>query len=322
VTSLGPEADRNVDLGHVLGAAAKELSHTFTLLNRGREPIGILGVTSGLPCCGRVDPITPTLLEPGQALQVRVTLRLSRVGPLRHWASVQTDRPDVGEILLTTLAEVHAPFRVEPLDESLPNVAPSGKVKLRMNAIACFEGSEEPGTTDMRGLSISVPGRQAEFSWEGASCRRTIAGDLIERIRPFRLVLKSKDQSGIDQAEMLASDSSGLRLTQQLRWKVTDILRVSPALFTVKRGAPSHRNLVLKGGDNEAFAIVGANCNVGGVSVSWRGARATSHVLDVNVNTTALDDSKRLGVIGIRTDLKAQQCVKIPVVIVQERREP
>ena len=124
-STFGDGTDRRFNFGHVIGGPARRLSHTYTLRNMSEKPIGIVSVVNGMLCCGEVGPIQAAKLLPGQTLDVIVTIRPTRIGPLRHWVSVKTDRPEADEVLLVTLADVHAPVESKHRSTESPGSRPA-----------------------------------------------------------------------------------------------------------------------------------------------------------------------------------------------------
>jgi len=175
---FGDDADRHFNFGHVIGDPTRKLSHTFTLQNQTGKVVSIARVVNGMPCCGEVEPIQANELLPGDSLSVTVRVRPSRIGPLRHWAALITDSPNAGEILLATLAEVHAPLRIVGMNENAPDVAPGHDITRRFELIECFNISDSTNSQGRAGSSISVPERTAKVEWEGPPQERPLSNEL------------------------------------------------------------------------------------------------------------------------------------------------
>jgi hypothetical protein len=139
---FGDGADLQFNFGHVIGDPTRKLSHTFTLQNQTGKAVKVAEVVNGMPCCGEVEPIQTKELLPGDSLNVTVRVRPSRIGPMRHWAAVITDDPNAEEIKLATLADVHAPLRIEAMDEYVPDVAAGHDITKRYQLVECFSASE------------------------------------------------------------------------------------------------------------------------------------------------------------------------------------
>ena len=319
---FGEESDRRFDFGPVVGDSTRGLSHTFTLVNRAKERIKIVGVTNGMPCCGEVEPIPTRELAPGQSLEVKVTVRPSKVGPLRHWAAVTTDRPGLDDIILLTFAQVHAPLRIEAVDDKAPKVGVGQTFAARFDLIECYSKTEPTNSRPFEEPSISIPGRASRFSWEGRAHERPLSGGLMERVRPFSVTLTAGDQSGAEGAELVVADDSGLRLTHQLRWDVAGMFQVEPAILTIRSEEPTPRELVLRSSGESRFDVVDVRCSVAGLVATPRESDGFRHVIDVAIRPAEIVSGTHLGEIIVTTNLAAQRSVKIPIVLIGGKAKP
>ena len=236
VDILGGQGERRFDFGPVVGDPTRGLSHEFTLTNRTKEPVKIVRVTNGMPCCGEVEPITETELPPGQSLGVKVTIRPSKIGPLRHWVAVTTDRVGQDDIRLVTFAQVHSPVRIEAVDDKVPEVGGGQTFSTRFDLIECFSKDEPTDSRSIVEPSLTVPGRASQARWEGPPRDRPLSGRLMERVRPFSITLTASELSGTDRAELVVAYNPGRRLTQQLTWNVAGFLQFEPAALTIRSG--------------------------------------------------------------------------------------
>ncbi len=317
---FGNDTERRFDFGPVIGDPNRKLSHTFTLRNRTEERVGIVSVINGMACCGDVEPIRTTELLPGQALDVKVTVKPSRIGPLRHWVSVKTDRPEADVILLRTLADVRAPVRIEATDHGIPEVTPGRNVTMHFQLIECVPRNDEKhGGAE---LSIAVPGRPALVRWEGPPRERSLTDELKERVRPFTVRLTANDQSGADGTQLIVSDGREPKLTHQLRWNVVTLIHASPPLLTINGNEAATKTLVLNETDGRDFKVLGITSDLPGVTVTPRESSGARHVLDVAIDPKTIGDARRLGEIAITTDLAAQRSVKVPIVVARKTVMP
>ena len=319
---FGEDADRRFNFGHVIGDPRRKLSHTFTFQNQTGKMVRIARVVNGMPCCGEVEPLQANEVRPGDALSVTVRVRPQRIGPMHHWATIITDGPDAGEILLDTLAQVHAPLRIAALDENAPDVAPSHDVTRRFELIECLSISERTKSQETAGWSITVPERTAKVQWEGAPHARPFSNELEERIHPFSVTLTAGEQSGADGTSLVISDGKEPRLTYQFRWNVAVAIKASPTLLRFRSQSPETHALILSCIDSRPFKILGLTCNLPGVVVSTREASGARHVLDVTFKAGAFAGRTRLGEIAIETNLAAQKRVKVPVLFINETVKP
>jgi hypothetical protein len=322
VGRFGDESDRHFNFGQVLADPSRELSHTFTLQNQTGKVVTIGRVVNGMPCCGEVEPVQAREVRPGASLSVTVKVRAQSVGPLRHWTSLVTDDPDADEIILDAVALVHAPLRIEALDENALVVAPGHGFARRFELIECLNISEPTNSQEKARWSISLPDRTAKVQWEASPHERPLSIELKERIHPFSVALSAGELSGADGTSLVVSDGTEPKLTYQLRWNVAAAIKAYPTLLRFSGRSSEAYTLTLSCMEGRPFKIVRITCDLPGVGVSMREESGSRHVLDVAFKAGAVEHRTRTGEIAIETDLAAQKRVRVPVLLVSETVKP
>jgi hypothetical protein len=111
------------DFGRVLAGADSERRHTYRVVNVSKRPTKVSRVVNMKPCCGDVASVDPVVLEPGQGVEVTVTLKVGPAsGRLQHLAVIESDDPAHPEVGLTTLATCLPRAAIDEVAPSHPSM--------------------------------------------------------------------------------------------------------------------------------------------------------------------------------------------------------
>ncbi len=156
-------ADQRFDFGAIVDREARKLTHQYFIKNNTSRPIKLLRSVNGKPCCGDVESLKPTTLGPQQTATLKVSLRVGgTIGPVQHFASVETDVREKKVIHLSTTANVYAQARILETDEAFQAPVP-GRFGRRAFTVSTYGTEREPPVA----LDNTVLNATTAFLWSG-----------------------------------------------------------------------------------------------------------------------------------------------------------
>ena len=309
-----PKATRH-DFGLVLAGSDVTREHTFRVANISDRPVRVKGIANRKPCCGDVAPIAPRVVEPGQAVEVTITLHIGvGSGPVLHVAAIEVEG-EGSEVNLFTAANAHASIVLEETGSSLGPLEP-GQTRLVEFLVRSFvKAGAPPPPLEDRTIRSAL---RAE--WTGPPTTRTDGeAGLDEFRRTLAVTLPSHPEPGHHSQSLEVLDGGGAVVGfRRINREVAGALTASPAglLFTSPTQAAEGLKVVVRTRDGRPFRINSASAGIEGLKVSVDGADArTPHILTARFQGPNIGLAARSGEIVIRTDHPGQPVVKVAVYV-------
>jgi hypothetical protein len=242
------------DFGTVIGVPGKRLTHDFVIKNHKAETLEITDVVNAKTCCGDVEWIGPRSLAKGDAATLRVTLRVgTTVGPLQHRAIIRT-RGDPGtDVEFDTIATVVPKLVIREAVEDLKPLT-SGEASWRGFVLTAYGTAQEPPVA----LADSEVRCEQELRWDGPATERHSDGGVVERSRPFRLLLSADGLPGQRQASLEVYHGGESIFSHPVSWEIAPSLKAVPsAVIFDWAGKPIEKQVLIQSMDGQDFDIVG-----------------------------------------------------------------
>ncbi len=301
------------DFGRVLAGADVERQHTYRVVNASGRPVKVARVVNMKPCCGDVATVGPTVLEPGQGLDVTVTLKIGPAsGQLQHSAVIQADDPDHPEIELTTLATCSPRAAIDEVVAADRSIPPGETTRAEFVLHAYGDEATPPLALDERTVRCVVP-----VAWSGPQSREVDPETgAVEHRRGLTITLQARGEPGERATDLFVMDGHLAVARKRIAWEVASALKAAPAGLVVTSGESEPvRKIVLRSQDGRPFRIGSATSRVDGLKVEFHddGAKAV-HLLEVRIGPPS-HPGLRTGEIRVTTDHPRQPEARIAVYI-------
>lgn len=307
---LGGDDGRRFDFGQVIGAPGLRLTHVFPLRNSSDRPVKVLRALNAKPCCGEVEPMQPTTLQPGETAHLKVTVHAgTTIGVLQHRTLVEIDDPNAPPLEFWTLATVHPGARIEASHQGVPDILAGRSAALDFTVLTY-------GTKAHRPLPLGDSAVQSPLSlaWASAATEHAIDDGVIERSRSFTLHLKANDDPGPKSSVLRVVDSGTVVLDHPVRWEVIPPITQTPKMVVL---TPEKREVVvlLRSRDGTRFRVTKVEFDTPGLRGAARESkRALQHAVRVEAETTVAHDGRRMSM-KVVTDHPSQGVVVVRVAV-------
>lgn len=288
--------------------------HVFQIKNTSRQAIRVKGVANLKPCCGEVKPIAATVVEPGQAVEVAVTIKIGLSGgEVLHRAAIVTEARD-DQVELITTGRAHARVTLDGVDSPRKPLAP-GESRQVKYLIRSF-GRENDPPPSLRGRTIrcNLP---TEWIGPGVGSSGAEAGLMaVERILAVTLPAVHEPGHRLEPLEVLDSDDVAVGRCN-VTWEIASALESHPSglIFLAVAEPVTELKLIVRCRDGRPFRILSATTEVDRLNVATDGGEAfPSHQLVARLQGER-GGSSRSGEIVIRTDRSDQPILKTAVFI-------
>lgn len=314
----GAPAEAQHDFGSVIGGPGKKLTHDFAIKNNQDDNLVIVNVINASTCCGDVEWIGPRSLAKGEAAALRVTLRIgSAIGPLQHRAIIRSsDRPDEDVEFYTTATVLPRVAISETAREAGPLT--SGKaVRRTFLATSYGTGGDRPAPLAEAGLRCVQ-----EFRWEGPAREKQTEEGVIERSRPFILLLSADGLPGSRQDRVEVTDRGEPIFTHLVSWEIAPSLKAVPsAVIFDWAGKPVEKQVLVQSMDGQDFEIVKVESDIESLDCEPCPAEGNPKVRMLKVAVGGADgQANRIGEVRVTTSHPDQKLVLISVMIRQQPR--
>ena len=307
------EESRTHHFGPVVSNAVRKLSHRYRLANATRHDIRISNLINQKPCCGELR-VGKTTLAPGDETEVEVLLSIRQeFGDVIHEVVVQTNPPQVEELVLRTTAKAYPAIRIE---DTTPN---NGSVLLSPDRTRLVEYSvfahgtlaEPPIDLDRVELRSTI-----RVDWTGPKAESPCQDDMRLETRRFTALLDTTGQPGERNAEILLRDGEQVHCRHIVNWEIISPIMASPKLIVMTEGKREFR-VVLQSRDQSSFRIVRIESKVSGVQCrAANAAAALTQTIEIERGVNSRPGVER-GVITAFTDHPRQERVDLPFVVIE-----
>ena len=309
-TVFGDEASRRHDFGAVIGRPGLTLRHAYPLVNQTDGPVRILRAVNHKPCCGDVA-LEPTTLGPGEAATLEVAIRVNQaLGPIAHYAVVETDHPGAGQLDFETTVHAYSRARIEGSGRSFPSLLPDEEARHRFVASSC-------GTSDAPSLSLGDGDLESALAirWDGPAEEREIDSGMTERSRPFSILLPADGRVGPRAEDIVLNGGEGEDAATRytVRWEVVPPLDATSkmAVFTPERRECA---LLIRARDGAPFRVTEITFDAPGLRGDVQ-ETAPARVQTVRVESEQSPaDAGRPTTMSIVTNHPDQETVEVPLV--------
>lgn len=308
----GSAATRH-DFGRVLAGADSERRHTYRVVNASRRPVKVSRAVNLKPCCGDVTEIEPATLEPGQGVEVTVTLKVGPgAGRLEHVAVLKSDDPDHPEVGLTTRATCLPSAAVDEVEPSHPTLLAGEGARVAFVIHSYGDEATPPLELDDRVVRCGEP-----IEWTGPQSRG-IDPDTgsPEHRRGLVVALEARGEPGPRATDVLVMEGDLAVGRRRISWEVAEAIAATPTGLIVSRADDEAvRRVLLRSRDGRPFRILSATTRVEGldVRVDEDGPKA-AHAIEARVGP-ASRRGPRIGEVLVATDHARQPAVKVAVYI-------
>ncbi len=282
--------------------------HIYRIVNASGRPVRIRGVANRKPCCGDVAPVAPTVLAPGQSIEVAVTLHIGlAAGQVVHFAALETEGAGESPVMIRTTALARPRATVEE-SEAMTTPPYPGESRRVSYAVRSFgTAANPPFSLDDRAIRT-----EAAAAWLGpASTRVEPETGLIENSRPMALTVTALGDAGSRSTTLEVLDGGVVVARKWLAWEVAQAIRATPAGLIIAADATDPLRVMLRSRDDRPFRILAATTRVEGLAIDPGGdAPAAGHTLTIRIERGPRA-AVRSGEILIRTDHPRQPEVKV-----------
>jgi hypothetical protein len=304
--------DQSFDFGPAVQGEGSALTHEYTVTNTGLKPIRLLRSVNGKPCCGDVEALKPTTLAPRQSVALKVSLRPEKLGPVQHFAAVETDMTGKSTVTFSTFANVYPRAQILDWDEGF--VAPVSGISGRKSFVAVAYGTrrEPPITLDdaeLKGTAVA--------SWDGPASERAMSDHVLERRRSFSLSLNSDGEPGYRFEHISIIWKTSPLAGYTFQWELPRALKAAPSSVIVSsNSAKTEKTVVLTSTDHREFRVLRVQTGgKKGIEVDYR-VRSPSAVNSIRISV----DPSLLGTnltteVKIYTDHPIQPLARVQILI-------
>jgi len=168
------------DFGLVLAGSDVSRPHTFRIANVSARPVRIKGVANRKPCCGDVAPIAARVVEPGQSIEVNVTLRLGlAAGQVLHVAEIETEeKGEDSHVELWTSATAHARATFEEIGPIATPLEPGASRRVEFLVRSFGVAGAPPPPLEDRAIRSGLPAE-----WVGPPTTRVEEDSGLDEVR-------------------------------------------------------------------------------------------------------------------------------------------
>ena len=308
---FGDDTGRRHDFGAVIGHPGLTLRHAYPLVNTTDGPVRILRAVNHKPCCGDVA-LKPTTLGPGEAETLEVFVRVGEtLGPLGHFAAVETDHPGAEALEFVTTVTAHPRFRIEREGEAMPTLLPNEDARRTFVAFSYGTRDDPPPPLDESAIESALA-----VEWLGPAERRSLDGGVTEGSRSFSVLLTAAGVVGRRAEEIRLIEGGEIALRYPLRWEVIPAIRASPPGLVVSHAAGStDRRVLLHSGDGRAFRIEGVESDLAGLDIQAESVGSKcAHIVEISIRPGP-DNAGKAGRVSIATDHPGQPLVEVAIYI-------
>ena len=298
------------DFGPILAGTSVARRHTYRLVNPSVQPVRIIGVVNRKPCCGDVEAIGATTLDPDAAVEIIVTLHIGlAAGRVVHLAELHYQDKD-GKTLaapIRTTGTGLARAVIEPVEPAPSLLAPGESARIEYLARSFGNRDRPPFPLDDRAIRCDVPTR-----WTGpAESRIDPATGLDEIRRPFAATVAASGEPGhrLTVIDLLEDGSPVGRMP--IAYEVTALIRATPSGLIVAAGSHGPWTVVLKANQDRPFRVLAGHSTVEGMALGpFDPTSRPTHHLTIRLDGRAGAEA-RSGEIVVETDHPLQPFVKV-----------
>lgn len=301
------------DFGLVLAGSDVSQSHTFRVVNVSKRPVRVRGVANRKPCCGDVAAVPATVVEPGQALEVPVVLKLGLgSGNVVHVAAIEAEDDDDGVNLYTT-ATAHARATIDEVDPRPGALEPGQSRRVEYLIQSFGVQADPPQPLDDKSIRSELPTEWVDPAPTEAGredqllvFRRTLAVILPALREPSRRMTTLEVRNGY----------GAVIGRRSIIWEVASALTASPAglMFGDEAQASRRLKVIARSRDKRPFRILEATSNVEGLVIDLDGDSKPSHTIAARLAASGHPET-RTGEVVLRTDHPNQPVVKLAVYV-------
>ncbi len=311
-TILGSSDDRSFSFGPILGKPGLKVSHQFRVKNGRNKSIRVLRSINGKPCCGDVESLKPMTLDPGEELNLRVTLRIDgSPGPLHHLALLETDLPETNPVEFHTFATVYPRFRIVETEAELHGPS-SGTISRRLFTVSSFGTNEEsPLDLDDSLVKTTLP-----KAWHGPKVERIIDERIIEISRTLSVILDAAGEPGHRSELITLQRGDEILLQYPFQWEMAAALKAMPSTIIFGSDvSETEKTIVLRSSDGKNFRLTKIESTLAGVEITAEDSgSSTTKRLRLSIERREVQETA-FGHIRIYTDHPLQPLVKISMAI-------
>ena len=288
-------------------------SHTFRIVNHSDRPVPIRSVANRKPCCGDVAEVPATTIEPGQVLEIPVTLKLGLgSGQVVHVAAIEVEGTDE-EINLSTMATAQARATVDAIDPTSHLLEPGQTQGVEFLIRSFGVQADPPRALDNSAIRCDLP-----TEWvEPATSEAGTDSDITSVHRTLAVTLPATVDPGRQRAELAVVNSDGAIIGRRpVEWNVLAALVASPdgLILTANDRADQSLRVIVRSRDNRPFRILEAKTILTDLTVATDAGAKPAHV--IRCLFAASDrPGTRTGEVVIRTDHPDQSLIKLAVYV-------
>jgi hypothetical protein len=304
--------DQSFDFGPVVQGEGSALTHEYTVTNTGSKPIKLLGSVNGKPCCGDVESLKPTILAPRQSVALKVSLRPEKLGPIQHFAAVETDMIGKSKVTFSTFAKIYPRAQILESDEGF--VAPVSGVSGRKSFVAVAYGTKRLPPIALDDAELKAT---AETSWAGPARERAMSDHVLERTRSFSLSLGSEGEPGYRFEHISLVRKSSPLAGYTFQWELPRALKVMPgSVILPSNSVRTEKKVVLTSTDRREFRVLRVQTGgKRGIEVDWKDRPpAAMNSIRISVDPASLG-SNVTAEVKIYTDHPVQPLATVQIFI-------
>ena len=307
-------ATTRYNFGLILAGADSTRTHQFRINNISAHPVRIKGVANRKPCCGDVAPITLRVIEPGQFIEVTVTLHIGLgAGQLLHVATIETDgEGEDSGVQIYTSATAHARVTVEDTGPNAGPLEPGQPRRVEFLVRSFGVASDPPRPLDDRAIRCGL-----RADWVGPPTKLVDAEAGLDEIRRTLAVTLPSSIEPVNRTESLeVLDGRGAIVGRRwINWEVASALKASPSGLIFGNEAQAARGLkvVVRALDGHPFRITSTSTEIDGLKIGVDSDSRPMHTLTARLASSSLSSASRSGEIVVRTDHPDQPVLKVAV---------
>lgn len=298
-------ASENYSYWHDFGKVVndqKNLKWTYKIQNGTGKDLGLTNVVNRKTCCGIVRPVSQTSIPVGESLELEVEIKASgTLGPLQHFATVETDAPDMPVLQFWSVADVVPKVRVEPV---------GGPDKVMKGQPAALEfqmtAADADGATPFEVTTDSAAGG-TQVVWIGPTVETKEHSGLRFVTKRFRLKFPADREAGHYTTRINIAVDGKPATGTTAAYTVLPFLTTTPAAVVFKPGRDVV-TLELAAVDHKDFQILGVSSDPPGLRLQY----AQPGGATPNVTVELADSAEKRGSVLILTDHPGQPRMVVP----------
>jgi len=276
---------------------------TYKIHNGTGKALGLTNVVNRKTCCGIVRPVSQTSIPVGQSLELEVEIKASgTLGPLQHFATIETDSPDLPMLQFWSVADVVPKVRVEPIGgrDRIMKGQPLDR-EFQMTAADADEATPFEVTTDS-----AAGGTQVE--WIGLARETKEPSGMRFITKRFRLKFPADREAGYYSTRISIAVDGKPATGTTAAYTVLPFLTTTPSAVVFKPGREVV-TLELAAVDHKDFQILGVSSDSPGLRL--RHAQPGGGAAP-NVTVELADTAEKRGSVVILTDHPGQPRMVVP----------